>query len=219
MNRRSFLKTATLLGVAAPIVRPRLQVEAGFSPSWIVGIGNSITRGYRAYHLRGYVSMVSAQLAIPVVNKAVGGALNHTLWVQSVKAKRWLDYSLISGPGLVLCATGIKELHLAPPSEFDATLAYILANTQAIAHWWAGMFPGTRTVVLPPVENHSDYQGMSNAVRDAFIVALHDPAIALNWYPEDGLHDYLKLDTWWDGHEHPNTAGHTAMAQAVMDYL
>jgi hypothetical protein len=163
--------------------------------------------------------MLAKRLELPSVNTSKGGALNQNLYGQSVRAKSVLDSSTLTGAGLVVCTTGIRELHYTIPDQMDTTLDYILANTQAIANWWADMRPGTVMVVLPPVENGSGQQGMSRVVTEAFLSKLIYPAVALDWYQQDKLHDIGTPNSWWYNWDHPNTTGHVGMADAVISYL
>jgi hypothetical protein len=182
-------------------------------------MGNSITRGYKVSSGRGYVYRVGQQLECKTVNVAVSRSYSYALYKQSKRAKGILESNLLTGPGVVLATSGICELYRAEPSELDIELAYALANIQAIAELWVSLYPGTIMVILPPVENGSGVQGMSRAVTDAYLTTLTYPAVALDWYPQDSLHDYGTLDTWWADTVHPNAKGHAAMADAVMGYL
>lgn len=224
--RRDFLRIAALTGVAATTLSQVHSAKAAVSPSWLIGIGNSITYGIRAAKNRGYFYMLSASLDIPAFkcikmpSKKGVGILNYLLYAQSMIGLTKLDSNLLTGAGLIACTTGIKELNTCSPERIDVVLNYILANTQAIADWWAAMRPGSEMIVLPPVDNGSSQQGMSRSITDAFLSRLHYPAVVLDWFtPKDVLHNLGQPESWWDNWAHPNTAGHVAIKDVIVNYL
>lgn len=225
VTRRDFLRIAALTTVSGAALSQARAAKASIAPTWLIGIGNSITFGVRAYRNRGYFYMLSASLGLPAFKcirmprKRGVGILNYTLYQQSIVGLSKLQSGSLSGPGLIVCTTGIKELNTCLPEHIDIVLNYILTNTQAVADWWASMRPGSEMIVLPSVDNGSNQQGMSRSITDAFISRLHYPAIALDWYPQDGLRNLGQTESWWDNWAHPNTAGHQAMTQAVLNYL
>lgn len=226
LTRRSFLRLNALTALAGLTLSKFDVAKASIAPVWLIGIGNSITYGIRATRNRGYFYMLSSVLGIPAFKcirmpkKKGVGILNYLLYPQSVMGLQKLDSNLLTGSGLIVCTTGIKELNTCLPERIDIVLNYILTNTQAIADWWASMRPGSEMIVLPPVDNGSNQQGMSRSVTDAFIGRLHYPAIVLDWFtPKDVLHNLGQPESWWDNWAHPNTAGHVAIKDVIVNYL